>query len=268
MSQHSSQDVPQELAYQARQAEAMGAVRPTPEATLHRYRDHRRWRTNNKEFLFHCVAKFSPKRVCDFGCGAGETSVELAWIGYQVTGFDISPELIEMAKHRAKLDKVADRAQFHVADAAQLRLNAANFDLALVQGVLHHIPIREGLDTLLALLAPGGVAVIQEPIAFSPLLRRLRDLAPVSRDISPNERQLGLADIALIEEKFEIVERRYFYLLARLHRFVPGAFPALRAAVRSALAWVDCALLSLPPLRRCAGTLVLVARKRGPAAAP
>ncbi|MBI5772281.1 MAG: class I SAM-dependent methyltransferase [Verrucomicrobia bacterium] len=263
MSDHTTQNVPQELAYQARQADALGAVQPTPEATLRRYRDHTGWRIHNKDFLFHCVKKYAPKRVCDFGCGAGETSTELAWIGYQVTGFDLSPELIELAKRRALLDKVVDRVQFLVADAAQLQLNAANFDLVLVQGVLHHIPIREGLDTLHALLAPGGVAVIQEPIIFSTALRRLRDLTPVPKDISPNERQLEPADIALVAEKFEIVERRYFNLLTRLQRLVPGCFPKVRGAFRTGLAWLDGALLTcVPPLRRFAGALVLVARKR------
>src|SRR5581483_603556 len=161
-------NIGQELDYQARHAADIASVKPTPQATLERYRLHKNWRINSKEFLFHSIAKFSPKRVCDFGCGAGETSTELAAAGYQVIGFDISPEMIALARRRAELDRVADRATFLVANAAELELQSGNFDAILVQAVLHHIELDKGLATLESLLAPGGVAVIIEPVAFSP----------------------------------------------------------------------------------------------------
>ncbi|MBI3690707.1 MAG: class I SAM-dependent methyltransferase [Mycolicibacterium aromaticivorans] len=263
MSKQVSQDLGEELAYQARQAGLSSAVRPTPAETFRRYREHRRWRTCNKEFLFHCVARAAPKRICDFGCGAGETSTELAAIGFRVVGFDLSPDLIALARERARLDRVEDKCEFVIANANALEMQAGRFDLVLVQNVLHHLELAEGLATLHALLAPGGVALIQEPIALSPLLQWLRDHSPVPKDISPNEHQINAGDLRLIEERFEVVEHRHFHLLRRLGRFVPERHAWMHGVVHRALERVDFVLLALiPPLRRFAGQIVLVCQRR------
>jgi 2-polyprenyl-3-methyl-5-hydroxy-6-metoxy-1,4-benzoquinol methylase len=263
MSERPDQNIEQELDYQARHAANVASVQPTPEATLERYRRHSNWRINRKEFLFRSLARHSPKRVCDFGCGAGETATELAAAGYRVTGFDISPEMIALARRRAELDHVADSTEFLVANAAELDLRSGNFDAILVQAVLHHIELPKGLATLDALLAPHGVAVINEPIAFSPLLQKIRDRLPVPKDISPNERQLNQADIAQIEAKFEVIEKRHFHLFTRFTRFIPERPYRLNHLLVNAIATVDWAALAcLPFLRRFAGALVLVCRKR------
>lgn len=257
-----AQNISQELDYQARHAADLASVKPTPVATLERYRVHKNWRINSKEFLFYSLAKHLPKRVCDFGCGAGETSTELAAAGYQVIGFDISPEMIALAKRRAELDGVANRAEFSVANAAELELRSGNFDAILVQAVLHHIELDKGLATLESLLAPGGVAVIIEPVAFSPFLQKLRDLTPVSKDISPNERQLNRKDIDQIEAKFQVIEKRYFHLFTRFARLVPEKYEGLYVSFANILATLDWALLgAIPFLRRFSGALVLICRK-------
>jgi 2-polyprenyl-3-methyl-5-hydroxy-6-metoxy-1,4-benzoquinol methylase len=263
MAERPVQNIGQELDYQARHAAEVASIRPTPAATLERYRQHRNWRINSKEFLFHSLANHSPKRVCDFGCGAGETGTELAAAGYQVIGFDISPEMIALARRRAELDHVTDRTEFVVANAAELELRSGNFDAILVQAVLHHIELDKGLATLDALLAPGGVAVIIEPVAFSSLLQKLRDLTPVPKDISPNERQLNQSDIVQIEAKFDVLEKRHFHLFTRFARLVPERFEGLHMFFFKSLATLDWLALScLPLLRRFAGALVLVCRKK------
>jgi len=260
MSEKPPQDVQQELSYQARQAELLGAVRPTPEATLRRYREHPHWKIYNKEYVFSAIARQAPQTICDFGCGAGETSTELAWCGYHVTGFDLSPELIALARRRAELDQVTGNAEFLIANAHETNLKKQGFDLVLAQGVLHHIDIHEGVAELHDLLKPGGVAVIQEPVAFSSGLQKLRDLTPVPKDISPNERQLNLRDIAVVESRFLVLEKRYFHLFSRLQRLVPGA---LREGVLHLLCWLDYWVIRLVPgAWKFAGIIVLVCRKR------
>ena len=258
-----TQDLNAEVQYQARQAGGLGRVQPTPRRTLERYRDHRHWRLYSKEWLFHQMARFQPRTVCDFGCGAGETVTEMAWIGYQVTGRDVSPDLIDLARERARLDGVEDRATFELVDASDPEQARGSFDLLIAQGVLHHIDLASGLKAIDRLLRPGGIALIHEPVAFSPGLQRLRDRVPVEKDISPNERQVNPDDIRLIGEHFEILEQRHFNLFLRgrrlarpLGRFAERLYVAL--AVR-----LDALLLGLCPfLRRYAGTLVLAARKK------
>jgi SAM-dependent methyltransferase len=43
-----------------------------------------------------------PQRILDLPCGQGRHAIELARRGYQVTGVDISPFMIEVARERAK----------------------------------------------------------------------------------------------------------------------------------------------------------------------
>ena len=45
-------------------------------------------------------------RILDVGCGEGENSVLLAKMGAKVTGVDVSPGAIEVAKKQAALDGV------------------------------------------------------------------------------------------------------------------------------------------------------------------
>ncbi len=54
-------------------------------------------------------------RVLDLACGVGRHSIELARLGYRVTGVDISPVFIERARELAK-DAGAE-VEFHVGDA-------------------------------------------------------------------------------------------------------------------------------------------------------
>jgi SAM-dependent methyltransferase len=263
MSSKPPQNVAEELAYQARQAELAGAVRPTPPETIQRYREHKHWRLFHREYVFHLVKQFNPRHICDFGCGAGETSTELGALGYRVTGFDLSPDLLAAARRRAELDGVTDKVSFTLANAHDPNLGGQRFDLVLAQAILHHIDIHEGLSQLNALVEPGGVVILQEPVAYSRLLQWMRDRAPVEKDISPNERQLNQVDIRAIEERFEVIERRHFHLATRLMRIVPEKWGYFHRMAEAIFWRVDFLLLNyLPGATHFAGVVVMACRKR------
>lgn len=274
--QTDTKDTAAELAYQARHAGKVH-VEATPEHVVQRYRETRHWNLFRKEYIFHLIKELAPARVCDFGCGIGETSTELALMGHTVVGFDLSPENIEIARRRAELDKVPDRATFVVADAAESGLGRESFDLILVMAVLHHVDMASGLNSLDYVMKPGGYAIISEPVAFSRLLQWLRDRTPVEKDISPNERQLNQTDLRQIGEKFEIVSVRYFHLFTRLLRVlerrkrVPSGNFFLRffertertdSPVSYLLHRIDSLFLKVPFINHFAGNVVLLCRKR------
>ncbi len=265
MTQKPSQDINQELEYQARQAELAGSVKPTPAATIERYRLHKEWQYFSREYVFYAIEKCQPKTICDFGCGAGETSTELGAMGYQVTGFDLSPDLIAMATRRAELDKVTDRVEFFIGDAKTLDLKSGSFDLVVVLGVLHHlVDVKQGLKTLESLIKPGGYVVIKEPIVLSGFLRWLRNFVPVERDISPNERQLYREDLELIESVFEVKEKRFFHLFGRLVRLFPERFAGLHNLACQFFWRLDYVVINyLPGAAHFAGAVVYTCKKRG-----
>ena len=79
-----------------------------------------------------------PCRAVDLGCGAGTNAIFLAGAGFEMTGLDISPRAIEMARERAAVEGV--RCTFLVADLlGDLKGIPTGFDFAYDWEVLHHI---------------------------------------------------------------------------------------------------------------------------------
>ena len=259
MSLHPPKDVSAELAFQAAQA-AQVRVQATPPDIIDRYRHCRRWWLYRKEYVFKLIHDCRPKRILDFGCGSGDSTTELAVLGYDVLGIDVSPELIALAEERARLDGVVDRAKFLAVDGTTATLPKAAFDLVLVQAVLHHVDLEESLRTLDHVLSPGGFLIIVEPVAYSRTLQWLRDRSPVEKDISPNERQLNHGDMREIAGKFEIVKKQHFTILQRVMRLIRTTGPLYDWPARF-LSVVDFLLLSVPWLSHFAATVVLLCRK-------
>jgi 2-polyprenyl-3-methyl-5-hydroxy-6-metoxy-1,4-benzoquinol methylase len=67
--------------------------------------------------------------ILDIGCGTGRHSLELARRGYNVTGFDLSPSMIEKARLLAEKENL--KIDFQVRDARDFNFGEA-FDLAIM----------------------------------------------------------------------------------------------------------------------------------------
>ncbi|MFX0186177.1 MAG: class I SAM-dependent methyltransferase [Candidatus Hodarchaeota archaeon] len=82
--------------------------------------------------------KIKPCKTIDLGCGTGNYAIYLARKGFTVTGIDISPAAIKIAKRNADEKKV--KCNFLVADVlADLNELKQNYDFAYDWEVLHHI---------------------------------------------------------------------------------------------------------------------------------
>jgi SAM-dependent methyltransferase len=98
-----------------------------------------------------------PARVADLGCGTGTLALLLTEEGYDVTGLDVSPEMVRRA--RAKVPGVV----FVEADASAPPLGPASYDVVLSRHVLWAMPdpgaaLRRWAD----LLRDGGRLVLVE----------------------------------------------------------------------------------------------------------
>ncbi len=253
-SQQPTKDISAELEYQARHAAAASPIQKNSPEKIARYRECRNHRADRKEYTFRLIHQLKPDTVLDFGCGDGEICVQLALLGYQTTGFDVSPEYIQLAKERARVDGVEDKVKFFVADGSNVSIEEQTFDLVLVQLVLHHVDLRPCLENIRKHVKPGGRVIIIEPVAYSATLRWLRDRTPVEKDISPNERQLTHADLKIIGEYFTIHSRKHFRLFGRLDRVLPRFLNPL-------LLKLDALLLAIPGMSHFAAVTVLFAER-------
>jgi SAM-dependent methyltransferase len=118
--------------------------------------------------LYRALASRTDGPILELGVGTGRLAVPLAAAGYDVTGIDIEPAMLDRARSAAAIagPDAAAHLELVEADLVGLRLPAAGrYRLAFV--ALNSLLVlgsgrdqREALRTLARHLAPGGVAVV------------------------------------------------------------------------------------------------------------
>jgi SAM-dependent methyltransferase len=220
-----------------------------------------------KEHCFRLLGELRGKTILDVGCGQGEDALLLASLGATVVGVDVSPGAVELARKRAELSGLADRASFICAPIGGQELPRAAFDVIWIDNVLHHVldELEPTLRSLFAAAKPGAQLVFIEPVNLSRLFRHIRFLVPVHTEVTPGERPLEQRDLDVLERVAPHLRRRHFGFLGRLVRFViPGfryeAATALRRRLLDLLAAVDRGVLAFRPLQFLGGMAVFDGR--------
>ena len=103
----------------------------------------------------------SGAKVLEVAPGPGYLSIELARLGLQVTGLDISHTFVAIAKDNAR--RAGVQIDFQQGDAANLSFEADSFDLIACQAAFKNFsePLR-ALNEMHRVLRPGATAVIQD----------------------------------------------------------------------------------------------------------
>ena len=205
------------------------------------------------------------QKLLDFGCGKGESAVIFSRIGYEVFGFDISPNNIAIAEHLSQKYGMKDRIHFQVSVAEKLEYPSDFFDAVVGTDILHHVELSPAMSECSRVLKKGGLAIFHEPIRV-PVFDALREtrlgnwLVPkkvsIERHITEDERKLTVADLELIRRMGGSCTSERFLLFSRLERFIKSSKePPL-------LETVDLYLLRrLPLLKSLEGIVVIVLRK-------
>jgi SAM-dependent methyltransferase len=102
------------------------------------------------------VASLSPESVLDAGCGTGRVAVELARRGIGVTGVDVDPSMLDVARAKAPdLDWVlGDLAEIDLGRRFDVVLLAGNVMIFLAPGTEARVVANLGRH-----VAPGGALV-------------------------------------------------------------------------------------------------------------
>jgi len=207
------------------------------------------------EYAFHLLGDVSGRRVVDFGCGSGANSVLLANRGAHVWGIDISEDLLRLAQRRLDTSGRAGGATFIAGSAHDMPFPDASIDVVFGIAILHHLDLDLVSKEVRRVLKPGGMAIFQEPVRNSAVIRFARRLIPYrAPDISPFERPLTDPELARFAKGFSSVSMRAFALphvqIGQVLPFVKNYWRTLYSLDRRLLAGV-------PALRRYASIRVI-----------
>jgi SAM-dependent methyltransferase len=190
------------------------------------------------EFLVDALGLTAGQRVLDAGCGPGRHSLAFAERGLEVTGVDLSPDFVDLARRAAAAAGLGERCRFEVGDVRDLRHEGA-FDavVCLCQG---GFGLLRGDDDaafarLAAAVAPGGWLALS---AFSSyfVVRHLEAGDDFDPATGINHERAALRDAAGNEETFDLwttcFTPRELALLARVaglevdgcYGVAPGAY--------------------------------------------
>jgi SAM-dependent methyltransferase len=173
-----------------------------------------------------------PDRALDLGCGSGTDSVYLAAHGWEVTGIDIVPQALELARQRAATAGV--RARFIQADVTRLEDAGVHgpYTLVLDFGCLHTLPPDQRpsyVTSVSAVAAPGATFLVYgfaRPPALAPMQAGLTEAEVRERftgagwDIiqaTPVERDAIQVARARVDRSFEL----WRYRLVRRESLTP-----------------------------------------------
>lgn len=108
--------------------------------------------------------------ILEIGCGSGRLMIPLAEAGFRIVGVDESAEMLRIAEQRLRASRHIPAARWSLvhADARALRLDASQFDVAIIalNTFLHNLTRDDQLATLRTVrahLSAGGLLVVDLP---------------------------------------------------------------------------------------------------------
>jgi ubiquinone/menaquinone biosynthesis C-methylase UbiE len=103
--------------------------------------------------------RYAGKRLLEVGFGTGTDLLQFARGGAVVTGVDLTPRSIEIARRRFEV--YGFTGEFITGDAENLSFPDASFDVVYSFGVLHHTPdTHRAVTEIHRVLKPGGRAIV------------------------------------------------------------------------------------------------------------
>jgi len=183
------------------------------------------------------------RALLDVGCGTGNHSIPLARRGYEVTGVDLSPDMVELARRKAAERGIA--ASFTTGDMRTVSLGRTFDVVAIMFAVLGYAVSDADVAAALANakrhLRPGGLLVLDVWDRDTVMREGARDRISVSEE---GDRQLIKASLRALDpggthvnvrvRVWDIAGRTVVAAADETHRMRPFAQAELERFLRAA----------------------------------
>lgn len=211
----------------------------------------------SEDFKLNFAIKWGKgRRVLDYCCGEGATTLKLAEKGINVIGIDLSSESLKKAKEEAQKKGLNNRVSFLVMDGEKTEFEDNYFDLIICFGVLHHLDIRKAYLELARILKKEGKVICTEPLVHNPIFQLYRKFTPQLRTEWEVQHISSRKEIKIAEKYFGKVEKKFFHLFTLLA--VPFRNTFLFKPILWCLEVIDSIVLSLPGIKWLAWQIVFI----------
>ena len=189
------------------------------------------WNAYWQMYAYLLTCDLKDKHVLVIGCGFGDDALRLSKLGARVSGFDLSPDSLQIAKDLAIREGLT--IDFQEMPAETMLYADASFDYIVARDILHHVDIPLVMQEICRVAKPNAVFVVDEIYSHS-ITDKLRHSALVEKIIYPrmrkfiygpgipyiteDERKLNEGDLKLIMKPLQKPEFfRYFnFIVTRL----------------------------------------------------
>lgn len=188
------------------------------------------------------------RRVLAPGCGFGEDAIRLSHLGAEVEAFDISPDIIDIARRRCA-DFGYSRVNLGVMPCEALAFPDNSFDLVLFIDILHHVDIPAAMNEVVRVLKPGGRIIGNELYTHSFVQKRVRESWLVDKVlygamkkfiygdgepyITQDEHKIDESEFAHVESACSSFEAAWFNAL--VGRLAPDRLPVVAEIDRAGM---------------------------------
>lgn len=225
----------------------------------------------------HIIESLGELKNCtllDIGCGLGESSVMFAKLGAAVTASDLSLGMLRFTSELARQHGVSLETCLGAGES--LPLPAASFDIIYTANTIHHLTDKAAFfKEVQRLLKAGGVFCSWDPVKYNPAINVYRKMATKVR--SDDEAPLGRKDVNMLNNYFNSVETRFFwlstlllfikyFLVDRVHPNQDRYWKRIYRENERSLRWwkpfrnLDKLLLRMPLIKWLSWNVVIIAR--------
>lgn len=218
---------------------------------------------------FEIIRRRGNGKMLDFGCSIGSKTFMFASDEWQITGVDISPKSIKIAKRLSKRHKL--NMKFYVMDCENLLFDDNEFDIVYDFGTLSSLNKFKAVEEICRVLKDDGyllaIETLGNNLVFS-LKRRINLLLGLRTKWAVNN-ILKISQLNKIAEYFYNSEIRYFSLLTPYLPPVLNLIPKDKhISVISFIDYIGSKLLKYKIFRKAAFKAVFIMKnpKKGPMA--
>ncbi len=118
--------------------------------------------------------------ILDYGCGTGVHLANLAKIGREVIGIDLSQKSLEIAEKRLKNEKLGGRAKVLLMDCEKLEFPDNSFDVVFDGGTFSSLDFSNALSEINRVLKSNGILIGIETLGHNPLTNLKRKINKIT----------------------------------------------------------------------------------------